>query len=525
MNIPLLLLSLASSFVICVQSQLTLNLKADNSYEIFQSNVSKLQSAPVPYAIRSNGVVLSSADGSLKADGAATPITGSDPFLGPFTGYSISWNAGIFITDFKVFNSGDAIVFAQRFPAGLLGMSGGDKDGLSTGFPVFFAPQNTLKDSATGFVTWKGGMCSGKSGAWTASSTKGNVGGSDSGPVVLFDTKNIALVLSPLSNFMTAHLAFANIVGDSFGSGLGGMVTQVPAGWSYETLLVSSESGITAATLRMGAVLLARGGKSPTAPDADVAVSTLGYWTDNGAYYYYNSENNTIVGNMQQTISDVITYWASLSLPLKHLMYDSWWYWKECPPGSKSNTWLACKGAVELWEPRDDVFPDGFNFQPPNLPLVLHNRWFSANNNTYINDLGFADSFIVESAVDFALPIKSDVFLYLMGRAKKWGMTVYEQDWLITVWESMSVTKANVTAASSWLAAMADAASELGLTIQYCMPLPRHMLESTKHQAVTNARASGDYHPGATNWDLGTSSLFYWAIGIAPSKDDWWLVD
>ena len=54
------------------------------------------------------------------------------------------------------------------------------------------------------------------------------------------------------------------------------------------------------------------------------------------------------------------------------------------------------------------------------------------------------------------------------------------------------------------------------------MPLPRHMLESTRFQAVTNARASGDYHPGANNWDIAHSSLFYWALGVAPSKDDWW---
>jgi len=86
----------------------------------------------------------------------------------------------------------------------------------------------------------------------------------------------------------------------------------------------------------------------------------------------------------------------------------------------------------------------------------------------------------------------------------------------------MKITKSSVTAASSWLQAMSDAATELGITIQYCMPLPRHMLESTKFQAVTNARASGDYHPGASNFDIGTSSLFYWAIGVAPSKDDWW---
>ena len=86
----------------------------------------------------------------------------------------------------------------------------------------------------------------------------------------------------------------------------------------------------------------------------------------------------------------------------------------------------------------------------------------------------------------------------------------------------MNVTKSNVTAASDWLKAMADAATGLGITIQYCMPLPRHMLESTLHPAVTNARASGDYHPGADNWQVGLSSLLYWAIGIAPSKDDWW---
>ena len=48
------------------------------------------------------------------------------------------------------------------------------------------------------------------------------------------------------------------------------------------------------------------------------------------------------------------------------------------------------------------------------------------------------------------------------------------------------------------------------------------MLESTKHQAVTNARASGDYHPGASNFDIALSSMFYWAIGVKPSKDDWW---
>ena len=149
--------------------------------------------------------------------------------------------------------------------------------------------------------------------------------------------------------------------------------------------------------------------------------------------------------------------------------------------------------------------------QPDGLPLVLHNRWFSAANNSYISSLQFAESFIAEPDVDFALPVKQDVFMYIMARAVEWGMQVYEQDWLIDVWDKMSVIKSDVTAGSLWLHSMAAAASALNVTIQYCMPLPRHMLESTKLQAVTNARASDDYHPtsrtGAVNYDIGLSSL------------------
>ena len=44
-------------------------------------------------------------------------------------------------------------------------------------------------------------------------------------------------------------------------------------------------------------------------------------WTDNGAFYYYLAEAGK---TMQQTILDVLAYWATLALPVKHLMYDSW---------------------------------------------------------------------------------------------------------------------------------------------------------------------------------------------------------
>lgn len=43
---------------------------------------------------------------------------------------------------------------------------------------------------------------------------------------------------------------------------------------------------------------------------------------------------------------------------------------------------------------------------------------------------------------------------------------------------------------------MGRAAETNGQTIQYCMSHVRHILQAVEIPAVTNARASGDYHPG-----------------------------
>ena len=77
--------------------------------------------------------------------------------------------------------------------------------------------------------------------------------------------------------------------------------------------------------------------------------------------------------------------------------------------------------------------------------------------------------------------------------------------------------------ADAWLDAMGAAAANLGLTIQYCMCVPRFLLKSTQVPAVTNARASIDYHPGANiNWRIGFASTLIWAVGLLPSKDTLW---
>jgi hypothetical protein len=54
----------------------------------------------------------------------------------------------------------------------------------------------------------------------------------------------------------------------------------------------------------------------------------------------------------------------------------------------------------------------------------------------------------------------------MADKIANWGMVLYEQDWLITTYEGLQVTQANVTAAHDWLMAMSDAAAELNVTIQ-----------------------------------------------------------
>ena len=50
------------------------------------------------------------------------------------------------------------------------------------------------------------------------------------------------------------------------------------------------------------------------------------------------------------------------------------------------------------------------------------------------------------------------------------------------------------------------------------------MLQSVEIPAVTQARASGDYQQGVSDqWSqLGTTAMFAWALGVAPTKDNFW---
>src|SRR5439155_9475787 len=100
------------------------------------------------------------------------------------------------------------------------------------------------------------------------------------------DTNYNSFLISPAANFMLAK--------DTKGSGSGPIacgldpaITNLPAGFSHRAVLVV-RNGINRTFDTWGNALTGLSGKIRPANDAAVELNKLGYWTDNGAVYYYN---------------------------------------------------------------------------------------------------------------------------------------------------------------------------------------------------------------------------------------------
>ena len=60
---------------------------------------------------------------------------------------------------------------------------------------------------------------------------------------------------------------------------------------------------------------------------------------------------------------------------------------------------------------------------------------------------------------------------------------------------------------------------QLRFVARYCMPYPRHLLQSLEIPVVTQTRVSDDYQPGNDQWKIGDTSILSGALGLAPFKD------
>mmetsp|Transcript_37428 Transcript_37428/g.117006 ORF Transcript_37428/g.117006 Transcript_37428/m.117006 type:complete len:541 (+) Transcript_37428:1079-2701(+) len=262
-------------------------------------------------------------------------------------------------------------------------------------------------------------------------------------------------------------------------------------------------------------------GKSAVAGyERDISLRYLGYATDNGAYYYYHTEDGV---NYEETLEDVHDYAEKIGVPYKYILIDSWWYLKGAGSGVKD------------WTEQPDVFPSGFQafHERTGWALWLHNRRWSVDN-VYDEANGGRYTFLRgrDDLDDGEYSVPNDQRLWddLMLNKSTSGMQIYEQDWLYNEFHGVSQLLQSPTLAREWLLQMGKGADKVNAAIQYCMEIPKFVLQSLEIPAVTQARASDDYHPGKVDdcewptcqWYQGHSALLLQAVGLAPSKDDFW---
>jgi hypothetical protein len=329
--------------------------------------------------------------------------------------------------------------------------------------------------------------------------------GLESGPFLIFDEQTAAMV-SPVTQFMSTSIVYNK---NSIDIGFMGGITEVPAYTVTETIIYFDDRGVTETILNWGDILLTVYEKPRENIYAEFTTNYIGYNTDNGAYYYYNPIANE---TFESTLYKVKDYALTEEIPFRFMWLDSWWYFKDHGPYG---------GGTVNWTAMPSVFPSGLVDLHTNLewPFIAHNRFWSPNT-TYATKNGGNYNFILEE--QFALPTEQKFWDDLLSTAAAWGVRIYEQDWLITEFENLNALQSSVSLGRTWLRQMGAGAEKNGINIQYCMPLPRHALQSVEIPSVVQIRASGDYQPGNDQWQIGATSLFNYALGIAPFKDDFW---
>ncbi|XP_046547869.1 uncharacterized protein LOC124257772 [Haliotis rubra] len=494
------------------------NVNSDGTYSVVVQGDVWLKSAPTFF--RADGQVFSSADGSLKLV-KNTQSSGED-VIGQWEANSFLYQAGSsqieasfvqYTPDPSIFTYNNPaipfILFKQRYINGANNTASNSTAFTISGFPGFLIQESTIPLGYLSYAGLMSGSLGLMAGQWGPSSFKIN-DGIEGGPLTLFDRVKTAntLIISPASRFMSSSIWRQNSStgGDNVFWGTMGGVENVPVGVETSFILFCGNQGINKASVSWGQVLQRWHGRTDQYMKSDFTINYLGYWMDNGAYYYYRTEKGK---NDQDTVLDLKSYMGQMGVPVRYIQYDEWWYY-----------WDNDHGVV-TWTAQPKIFPNGMQwlYNKTQYPVVAHSMYWSSNT-TYARANGGSYDFLIDGHK--ALPLEERFWDDLLAESRDWGLFVYEQDYLNEEFEQIQKLLTDIDLGRQWLTQMGNGAAKNGLTIQYCMSYPRHMLQSLEIPVVTQARVSHDNRPDTDNWKIGVTSLFSWSIGIAPFKDNFW---
>ena len=336
-------------------------------------------------------------------------------------------------------------------------------------------------------------------------------------PWLLFDESGHALIISPASNFF-----LASMLGDArtrIAVGLNAQVRTLPAGFT-STALVAAAPDIAAAYDTWGAALRGLYHRRPAPADADPILRYIGVLTDNaGGHYYYNYDYAEGL-NYEDSLVRFIERSRRAGFPFGYLQLDSWWYAKSSwnpeekvghikNPALPDQDWNRYGGLLE-WKAQPGVFPKGMAafHARVRLPFLAHNRFID-------KDSPYRKRFEISglAAVD------PRFWKELANYAAESGIAVYLQDWLDATYRFSPQLQSVPGMGERFMGGMASAMAARGITMQYCMAYPLHMLQGVKYPNLTTIRAAGD---GLTRdkWtQLAFNARLIHEVGAWPATD------
>ncbi len=334
-------------------------------------------------------------------------------------------------------------------------------------------------------------------------------------PWIFFNAKRMTWIMSPGSCDMVSQMTGNGIklAADELNPG----IKTVPAGFKHRTLLVAGH-GIENTLDKWGRDLnKIRGVKRP-GNQADVFLKYFGYWTDNGATYYYNYD--TKIG-YTGTLDKVYTYFKKHIVPLHYMQLDSWWYPKSdhyfnggklraMNPRLPAQSWNVY-GGIYRYHAAKELFPQGlagFDRSIDRTPLGVHCRWI-AHRSPYHRIYKISGIAAIDPRY------WNHVAAYLHRN----GVHLFEQDWLNDIYKASPKLGNTLWAGDAFTGYMAAAMAKQGIDMQYCMPTARFFLQGARYANLTSIRVSDDHFmPARWSHDLYTSA-YARALGIWPWVD------